>query len=144
MMNESLEVDSSLIVEATDIGREIGDIVYKQYLQNLDTYCPIPLDESYKSIDKLRLFKITEIVYKNDEFSTFKLASVFGALQHLDCNIFLILNCDGTKTDIYMGVRNLNNDKSTSSVKKTLEKSLIGQFPGVKTKNLMDESLVAT
>lgn len=140
MMNESLEIDSSLVVESTDIGREIGDIVYKQYLQNLDTYCPIPLDESYKSIDKLRIFKITEIVYKNDEFSTFKLASVFGALQHLDCNIFLILNCDGTKTDIYMGVRNLNNDKSTSSVKKTLEKSLIGQFPGVKTKNLMDES----
>ena len=73
MVNESLEVDSSLIVEATDIGREIGDIVYKQYLQNLDTYCPIPLNKSYKSIDKLRIFKITEIVYKNDEFSTFKL-----------------------------------------------------------------------
>lgn len=91
-----------------------------------------------KKISDIRLFKINEIVYQNDEYSTYKFASVFNSVQNLNCGVFIIADSDGKKTDFYMGVRTLDNKRTTKSLKDTLRNALVGQFPGVKTKDLLD------
>lgn len=120
----------------------ISDIVLKNYLSKLTEFEVIPLDESFKQISDIRFFKINEMVYQNDEYSTYKFASVFNSVQNLNCGVYIIMNSDGKKTDFYMGVRSLDNRRTTSSLKDTLKNALVGQFPGVKTKNILDSEAV--
>lgn len=116
----------------------VDDIVLKKYLYNLTSLEIVPLDNSLKKISDIRIFKITEMVYQNNEYSTYKFASVFNALQSLNCGIFIIVDSNGQKTDFYMGVRSLDDKRTTKSLKDTLKNALIGQFPGVKTEDLLD------
>lgn len=131
---ESLEQqlnESSLLVQ---------DIVLKNYLANLTELELIPLPDSMKQISDLRLFKITEMVYQNNEYSTYKFASVFNAVQNLNCAMFIIADSNGQKTDFYMGIRTLDDKRTTKSLKDTLRNALRGQFPGVKTADLLDSA----
>lgn len=116
----------------------IDDIVLKKYLYNLSELNVVPLSDEFKDISDIRIFKVTEMVYQNKEYSTYKFASVFNAVQNLNCGIFVIAESDGKKTDFYMGVRSFDNKRTTKSLKDTLKNALIGQFPGVKTKDLFD------
>jgi len=121
----------------------IDDIVLKKYLCQLSDYEIVPLEDGMKNISAIRMFKITEMVYQKDEYSTYKLASVFGAVQNLNCGIFIIMNGNGAKTDFYMGVRSFDDKRTTKSLKDTLKHALEGQFPGVKTKDMMDKEASA-
>lgn len=116
----------------------VDDIVLKKYLYTLNKLEVIPLDNSLKNITDIRLFRITEMVYQSNEYSTYKFASVFNAVQNLNCGVFIVVDSDGSKTEFYMGVRSLDNTRTTKSLKDTLRNALLGQFPGVKTKDLMD------
>lgn len=116
----------------------VDDIVLKNYLSRLNEFEIIPLDDSLKKISDIRLFKINEMVYQKNEYSTYKFASVFNSVQNLNCGVFIIADSDGKKTDFYMGVRSLDDKRTTKSLKDTLRNALIGQFPGVKTTDLLD------
>ena len=116
----------------------VDDIVLKNYLTRLTDLEIVPLDDSLKRIGDIRLFKINEMVYQNNEYSTYKFASVFNSVQNLNCGIFIIADSDGKKTDFYMGVRSLDDKRTTKSLKETLRNALCGQFPGVKTEDLLD------
>lgn len=116
----------------------VDDIILKNYLSKLTDMEVIPLPNDMKQISDIRLFKITEMVYQNDEYSTYKFASVFNAVQNLNCGIFIIVNSNGKETNFYMGVRAIGDRYTTNSLKNTLKNSLCGQFPGVKTDNLLD------
>lgn len=78
------------------------------------------------------------MVYQKDEYSTYKFASVFNSVQNLNCGVFIIADSNGEKTDFYMGVRSLDDKRTTKSLKDTLRNALIGQFPGVKSEDLLD------
>lgn len=116
----------------------VDDIVLKNYLNKLTELEVIPLDDSLKQISDIRFFKISEMVYQNYEYSTYKFASVFNSLQNLNCGIFIIADSDGQKTEFYMGVRSFDSKRTTKSLKDTLRNALCGQFPGVKTQDLLD------
>lgn len=116
----------------------VDDIVLKKYLYNLNELEIIPMSDALKQISDIRLFKVTEMVYQKDEYSTYKFASVFNAVQNLNCGVFIIVDSDGSKTDFYMGVRSLDDKRTTKSLKDTLKNALIGQFPGVKSQDLLD------
>lgn len=126
---ENQFIESSILVD---------DIVLKKYLHKLTDLDIVPLSDDLKQISDIRLFKITEMVYQKDEYSTYKFASVFNSVQNLNCGIFIIANSDGQKTDFYMGVRSLDDKRTTKSLKDTLRNALCGQFPGVKSKDLLD------
>ncbi|GHV55949.1 ATP-binding protein [Synergistales bacterium] len=117
----------------------VDDIVLKNYLSKLTSLDIVPLDESMKKISDIRLFKINEMVYQNDEYSTYKFASVFNSVQNLNCGVFIIAYSNGEKTDFYMGVRSLDKERGTTSLKDTLRNALCGHFPGVKAVDLLDE-----
>lgn len=118
----------------------VDDIVLKNYLTKLTELDIIPLPDNLKQISDIRLFKITEMVYQNDEYSTYKFASVFNSVQNLNCGVFIIADSDGQRTDFYMGVRALDDKRTTKSLKDTLRNALRGQFPGVKTNDLLDSA----
>lgn len=130
--------ETSLLVE---------DIVLKKYITKLTNFKLLPLSNNMKQISDIRLFKINEMVYQKDEYSTYKFASVFNSVQNLNCGVFIVVDSDGQKTDFYMGVRSLDNVRTTKSLKDTLKNSLCGHFPGVKTRDLLDteaEELLAS
>lgn len=117
----------------------IDDLVLKNYLTKLSDLDVVPLPEELKRISDIRFFKINEMVYQKDEYSTYKFASVFNSVQNLNCGVFLIVDSDGKKTNFYMGVRSLDDERTTKSLKDTLKNTLSGHFPGVKTTDLLDD-----
>lgn len=122
----------------------VDDIVLKNYISQLHYFEIVPLDERIKLenlSENVRLFKISEMVYEKDEFSTYKFASVFNALSTSNCAVFIIVDSNGEKTDFYMGIRSLNSELSTVTLKDTLKKAMVGQFPGIKTEEYLDEDM---
>ena len=116
----------------------VDDIVLKNYLAKLSDLEIVPLPAEMKQIGDIRLFKITEMVYQKEEYSTYKFASVFNSVQNLNSGVFIVADSDSKKTDFYMGVRAFDNKRTTKSLKDTLKNALCGQFPGVKTADLLD------
>ena len=122
----------------------VDDIVLKNYISKLHDFQIIPLDEKIKQTnlsENVRLFKITEMVYEKNEFSTYKFSSVFNALSTSNCAVFVIMDSDGIKTDFYMGIRSMDSERTTNSLKDTLKNAMMGQFPGIKTQEYLDEEM---
>lgn len=114
----------------------VDDVILKNYVSELSSMEIVPLSESVLESnirDNVRFFKITEMVYEKDELATYKFASVFNALSITDSAVFIIIDSDGIKTDFYMGVRSLDEYRTISSLKNTVENAMKGQFPGIKT-----------
>ena len=115
----------------------VDDVILKNYISFLPELEIVPLDKNTLENnigERVMLFKITEMVYEKNEFATYKFASVFNALASINTSFFVLLDSDGFKTDFYMGVRSLDDERTTSSLNKTLRNALIGQFPGIKFK----------
>ena len=115
----------------------IEDVILKDYLHHLKEYEIIPF-RGKNDFDEICLFKITEMVYQNQEYSTYKFASVFNSVQSLGCTIAVIADSDGKKTEFYMGVRTDEKDNlhTAQSLREILQNCFKGQFPGVQTKEL--------
>lgn len=129
---------NSLEINHFEASKLVDDIILKNYLEKLTALEIIPLDEDLKNISDIRMFKITEMVYQKNEYSAYKFASVFNAVQNLNCGVFIIVDSSNQKTDFYMGVRSYDTKRTTKSLKDTLKNALNGQFPGVKTIDLLD------
>lgn len=129
---------AELETQLVESSKLVDDIILKKYLHKLTDFEIIPLNSDLKQISDIRLFKITEMVYQKDEYSTYKFASVFNSVQNLNCGVFIVADSNGEKTDFYMGVRSLDDKRTTKSLKDTLRNALIGQFPGVKSTDLLD------
>lgn len=124
----------------------VDDIVLKNYISKLDTMSIVPLDSKIKEMklaNFIRLFKITEMVYEKDEFSTYKFASVFNTLASQESAVFIMIDGHKDKTDFYMGVRSFDPDKTIFSLYSTLENALKGQFPGICISPVDDEKKLA-
>lgn len=116
----------------------VEDVVLKSYISGLSDLDIVPLSQSVLDTnleENVLFFKITEMVYEKEEFAPYKFASVFNTLASSNAGVFVIMDSDGEKTDFYMGIRSLDNEKTTSSIRNTLENAMSGQFPGIKTKN---------
>lgn len=114
----------------------VDDVILKNYISALSDMEIVPLSEEELQSnikDNVRFFKITEMVYEKDELATYKFASVFNVLSIADSAVFIIIDSDGIKTDFYMGVRSLDEDRTISSLKDTVKNAMKGQFPGIKT-----------
>lgn len=116
----------------------VEDVVLRSYISGLSDLDIVPLSQSVLDTnleENVLFFKITEMVYEKEEFAPYKFASVFNTLASSNAGVFVIMDSDGEKTDFYMGIRSLDNEKTTSSIRNTLENAMSGQFPGIKTKN---------
>ncbi len=122
----------------------IEEGMHKDYLARLNEMKIIPtmgrlapLEEDL--IDNVRLYRITEMVYKKGERATDKFATVFNTLSTYNASVFIVIDSNGINTEFYIGVRNneINEEEKRSSVTlgDTLKNTLIGHFPGIKIEN---------
>lgn len=122
----------------------VDDVILKNYVSNLSKLEVVPLDQDILKSnikENVLFFKINEMVYEKDEFASYKFASVFNSLAATKSAIFVIIDSDGVRTDFYMGVRSFDDDRTTSSLKNTLENAMSGQFPGIKTTDFTVEEI---
>lgn len=122
----------------------VDDVILKNYVINLSNLDVVPLEQRVLDSnikENVLFFKINEMVYEKDEFASYKFASVFNSLAATRSAMFIIIDSDGIKTDFYMGVRSLDEERTTSSMKNTLENAMAGQFPGIKTTNYTVEEI---
>ena len=120
----------------------VDDVLLKNYLTKLEDLEVVPFSsENEELFDTIRFFKITEMIYEKDEYSTYKFASVYNSLISMKCAIFIIIDSDGEKTDFYMGVKSLNSNFTINSLRDTLKNALNGQFPGIKTENYTNDKM---
>jgi len=116
----------------------VDDIILKKYIMNLSSLSIVPVNSNNLKNNiknNVLLFEITEMVYEKEEFALYKFATVYNSLLSSNSSIFLVVNSDGMRTKFYMGVRSVDPDRTTSSIRNTIENSLKGQFPGTKTKH---------
>lgn len=119
----------------------IDDEVMKGYVTRLDQLPIIIQDEEvYENLNDMHFFKISELVYQEDEFSVHKLAMVFHAISNKPCTLVLMLKSDGIRTDFYMGARP-NDNRSAGTLFQMLKQSLLGFFPGSKISDYYDEDM---
>lgn len=122
----------------------IDEGVRKKYLARLSEMpiAPIgdipPLEEDL--INNVRLYRITEMVYRKGEPVTDKFTTVFNTLATYNASVFVLVDSDGKETRFYIGVRNNESDdspykRSTVTLGDTLKQTLIGHFPGIKIEN---------
>lgn len=126
-----------------DAYRLVDDVVLKNYITRLPEFSVIPLNSESLSnnLSKIRLFKITEMVYERDESATYKFASVFNAVATTNSAIITVIDSDGEKTDFYLGIRSLSDENSTQTSYSALVNAIQGQFPGIKTENLKNDQI---
>ena len=146
-MNDLITVDNrelaKLNKEVQNGLKLVDDIVLKNYISSLEELEIIPLDEELKenNIDRIRLFNITKMVYKKDEASSYKFASIFNAVASTNSSLITIINSDGKDTKFYLGVRTLIENNSPATPFEVLGKSIQGQFPGIKLENLKNNRI---
>ena len=113
--------------------RIIDDEVMKGYITQLSQLPVVKPDEQMlKNLPDVQLFRISEMVYQENEFSVYKLATVFRAMSNKPCTIVLMINNDGEKNNFYLGVRPLNNCHSSGTMRQMLKQNLLALFPGSK------------
>lgn len=119
----------------------IDDEVMKGYVTRLDEL-PIIIqdDKVYNNLEDIHFFKISELVYQENEFSVDKLTMVFQALSNKPCTLVLMLRSDGEKTEFYLGVRP-NDNHSSGTLFQMLKQSLLGFFPGSQISDYYDEDM---
>ena len=145
-MKELIKIDEldELNKEIEDKLKLVDDIVLKNYISSLEELEIITLDEELKEnniIDKVRLFNITKMVYKKDEVNSYKFASIFNAVANTNSSLITIINSNGKDTKFYLGIRNLMEKENTKTSFKVLEKSIQGQFPGIKIETLKNNEI---
>lgn len=119
----------------------IDDEVMKGYVKKLSKL-PIIHPDSYiqAGLNNIHFFKISELVYQEDEFSVDKLAMIFHTLSNSPCTLAMMLRSDGEETNFYLGVRS-NSEKSSGTMFQMLRQSLLGFFPGSKIEEYYDEDM---
>lgn len=145
-MKELIKIDDldELNKEIEDKLKLVDDIVLKNYISSLEELEIITLDEELKEnniIDKVRLLNITKMVYKKDEVNSYKFASIFNAVANTNSSLITIINSNGKDTKFYLGIRNLMEKENTETSFKVLEKSIQGQFPGIKIETLKNNEI---
>lgn len=142
--NKVIPKHNDLRKEYNETFEIIDDVVLKNYITKLRDMDIIPLDKNILKnniSDNVRLFKINHMVYQNDEHSAYKFASVFNAVASTKSTLFILIDSDGEKTEFYMGIRSVDENSSTKTCYDTLSNSIKGQFPGIKTTNLLNSDM---
>lgn len=123
----------------------VGNEVVKEYLPVLQRCEVVPAnEEELRRLEQepVQFFRINELVYQENEFSVDKLATVFNTLSNKPCTLVLMIRSDGQTNNFYLGVRSRDGQHySSGTMRKMLEQSLLGLFPGSATGDYYNETL---
>lgn len=144
MTNLTIKKQKTLPGEYSDVltnFSELDDIIFKKYLERLEQFSVISNTQSLESaIDKTAINQIKKIVYDKEEDNLDKLTSVFSSMASHGSAVFVILDSDGHKTDVYLGTQSMSEGASYQAIE-TFERSLKASFPGIDTKKSFVEDI---
>lgn len=142
---------SKFIDNLTNCLMMVEDEVMKGYLVNAHDLEIIPINATDSSNNtEVQFFKITELVYEDEECSIEKLAMLYSAISYSNCTVVLMVknykkdDSSGFITDFYLGVRSNLKESSTATLRSQLSDSLKGFFPGTKTECIYDDQIIST
>ncbi|MCD7837694.1 MAG: DUF87 domain-containing protein, partial [Clostridiales bacterium] len=122
----------------------VDNEVMKDYVPSLQQCKVVPLaNADIAGLQQVQFFRISKLVYQEDEFSVHKLATIFSALCNKPCTLVLMIQSDGENNEFYLGVRSRDPRYSTGTMRQLLEQSLLGMFPGSDTAPYYSERLEA-
>lgn len=122
----------------------VDNEVMKNYVPSLQNCSVVPIDDAtISALEQIQFFRISELVYQEDEFSVHKLATIFNALSNKRCTLALMIQSDGQTNDFCLGVRSRDSRFSGGTMRQLLEQSLLGLFPGSKTDDYFNEDMRA-
>ena len=113
----------------------VDALVSKSYLSNLSSYPVVKIkkDPSYNVNNFVCFWNITQIVLNKNEDMRDKLVSVFNAVGSSGASLLFLIKGEKDGTTIRVGIRNdSNNSNEMVRSQNVLEKSLSGNFPGIK------------
>lgn len=120
----------------------IDNEIMKNYIPVLQSCPVIPVGDTIVSnLEQIQFFRISELVYQDDEFSVYKLSTIFSALSNKPCTLVLMIRSDGQTNNFYLGVRSRDSSFSSGTMRQLLEQSLLGLFPGSKTEDYFNENM---
>lgn len=113
----------------------IDNELFKGYMNEIDSMSVVPVNDGIlQEYSDVQFLNITELVYQENEFSPYKIASVYSALKNYPCSICMVIRSDGHDNEVYLGVRSQNEElHSTGTMRTILGNMITGQFPGTKT-----------
>lgn len=121
----------------------VDNEIMKNYIPSLQNCPVVPLGEATISqLEQIQFFRISELVYQEDEFSVHKLATIFSALSSKPCTLVLMIQSDGENNNFYLGVRSRDSHFSGGTMRQLLKQSLLGLFPGSSTDDYFNENMV--
>lgn len=122
----------------------IEDEVMKGYVTQLSGFPIIhPEEDLLSHLQAIQFFKITELVYQEDEFSVDNLSMVFHALSNKPCTLVMMLKSDGANHDFYLGVRPHDMKNSSGTMMQMLKQTLLGFFPGSRISDYFNDNMCA-
>ena len=122
----------------------VDNEVMKNYVPALQNCAVVPIDDAtISALEQIQFFRISELVYQEDEFSVHKLATIFNALSNKPCTLVLMIQSNGQTNDFYLGVRSRDSRFSVGTMRQLLEQSLLGLFPGSDTDDYFNEDMRA-
>lgn len=106
--------------------------IRKQYLSQLQDARIVPLTGgagNLKSSRNIRMFRLTSLAYSEEDDLYRKLSNIFQAVSAFDSSQFLLLDSDGFRVSLYLGIASGEHDKLSMQFN-TLKGSFLGNFPG--------------
>lgn len=131
MSNTQLAYKEKVTTQTQDAWLLLENLLSRQYLQSINQMPVVIRQDSITDVLKtVRADRITRILYDRAEDNLTKFNSIFTALYSSGSTVFILLNSNEQKTEIFMGVKSDSAASADASIK-TLEKSLNGNFPGM-------------
>lgn len=134
-----MDIDSRIAGVSEALGL-VDDVVLKKYLTRLSTMPIMPLAEDWSVKEALKdviVLKVNKMIYEKDEYATEKFNSIISAMTYTNGSVFMLVDGYKERTDFYLGVKlDPETDKTASSYADTLQRALIGQFPGSEINDL--------
>ena len=131
MPNTQLAYKEKVASQTQDAWLMLENLLSRQYLQSINQTPVVFRQDSITEVLKtVRADRITRILYDRAEDNLTKFNSIFTALYSSGSTVFILLNSNEQKTEIFMGVKSDSAESADASIK-TLEKSLNGNFPGM-------------
>lgn len=118
-------------------------VINQAHYSDLSQLNIIPLDQNSENIqaeDVLCLFKISEIVYDENERGSDKFSIVFNALHSCGASCIMILQCVEGRSDLYIGAVNkqkYENIYYLNVIRDILRTSIYGNLPGSEIKEVV-------
>ncbi len=113
---------------------ELADnIVYRSYINRIDTLNIVKVSSEFlqKEIGKeVRLIKVEKIIYDKKENNLQKLTNIYNMAYSLELNLVLILDSDGNKVQLYLGICQENDNNKLKLGIESLYHGFVGNFPG--------------